>query len=719
MDLEPQTSVMDTMIKPDSIEILEGTTGREIDPDKLLKIIQRREEKYKPQKEKLDEIASKNKEYYVKHEADKTGLYEGETPVWINEILPSIETIIPMATENLPEPDIKVYPKNKKSIELQDKIEQYLYDCWRSKWKMQQKMEQGLRNLFAARYVGYKMTYDKQKKKTMVTLLPAGRVLIPDKVGEVCDLPFIIDYVNMTVGDIKKKFTEDEEGNVIDEAKLKEFEEVFKGDSFTDGDDSIVGVTEYWEKDFVAWKYKNTLLGFEANPFWDWGDFDEDGQQTREGENHLEEQSYPFFFVNQFSFGDEIADPVALIDLMRTPQDSISKRKRQVELNAGMANGQLIGAGKKIDKKTFNAIKNSAEEKIWLEGADSVEGALAKLTGRAIDQGVIADMQHTETKIEDISGAHAVSKGKSDRLNQTVRGKMFLAGKDTSRQSGLVRGFERLALDMFNFEIQCMKVFKDSYELGPDFDTPDDPMKTIENLEKISYEELQGRRVFVRVVENSLMPKDHEQLKQFSLELSGAGKMSTLDLYKILEFPDPEKMARNAVMEQVDPMYLYKDAVTGEKIDVLAIRDIKAYLNSPAGTPMGSDYTPPTPELMQNYILTLRAYMRGEELDDELSDTPYSSQADEVKAGFQMYYMQVQDKAKQMMAQIQSQMAPSPEQVQQARQTQQKTQQPNPDLINAIAEAVVAKLQGANQGPVEQPAPTPITQGNATEEVVA
>ena len=688
MDLETQTSVTDTRVKPDSIEVLEGTTGREINPDDLIEIIEKREKKYQKYKQDLDDIASKNKSYYVKSEADATNLYEGETPVWINKILPAAETIIPMGTENLPEPDVKIYPKNKKSIELQEKIEQYLYDCWRSKWGMQAKSEQALRNLFCARYVGFKITYDTEEKCTEVTLLPAGRVMIPEKVANKADLPFIIDYINMSVADIKEKFGSDE-------AKLKEIEEALKGAN--EGDDSIVGVTEYWEKDFVAWKFKKCLLGFEANPFWNWGEFDEEGKQVSAGENHLKKPSYPFFFLNQYSFGDEIADPVALVDLLRTPQDSFSKRKRQFELNAGMANGQLVGAGKKIDKKTFLAIKNTAEEKIWLEGADSVEGAVAKLTGRAMDSGIAMDMQHTESEIDNIAGAHSVSRGESDPKEKTVRGKMFLAGKDTSRQSGIVRGFERLAKEMFDFEIQCMKVFGDEYELEPDFDTPDNPLESVEDLDKITPEEMAGKRVFVRVVENSLMPRDHEQLKSFALELSDRGKMSTLDLYRILEFKDPEKMAKNAVMEQVDPMFLYKDAVSGEKIDVIAIRDIKHYLDSPAGTPMGSDYVPPTPELMQNYLITIRAYMRGEEIDDDLSNLPYTSLDDQVKAGVQMYYVQTQEKAKQMMAQIQAQMAPSPEQ-------QQKQQQVNPDMINAIAEAVAAKLQGGSQGAPSQPA---------------
>lgn len=708
MDSESQSSVLDKMVKPDTIEVIEGNTGREIDPDKLLEIIEKREAKYKSYKEELDEVASKNKSYYSKFEADKTNLYEGETPVWINEILPAIETIIPMSTENLPEPDVKIYPKNRKSIELQEKLEQYLYDCWRTKWGMQSKSEQALRNLFAARYVAFKMTYNVNKSKTEITLIPAGRLLIPSKVGEKCDLPFIIDYVPMRAGDIKEKFGTDPE-------QLSKIETALKGDGAGDGDDSIVSVTEYWEKDFVAWKYKKCLLGFEANPFWNWGETDEEGTVIEEGENHLEEPSYPFFFLNQFSFGEEIADPVALIDLLRTPQDSIAKRKRQVELNAGMANGQLVGAGKKIDKKTFLAIKNTAEEKIWMEGAESVDGALAKLTGRAIDQGVVSDMIHTESKIEDIAGAHAVSKGKSDPREKTVRGKMFLAGKDSSRQSGLVRGFERLAKEIFDFEIQCMMVFGDEYELEPDFDTPDDPLSTVENLDKITPEELQGKRIFVRVVENSLKPKDHEQLKGFALELASAGKMSNLDLYRMLEFPDPEKLAKNAVMEQVDPFYLYKDAIAGEKIDVMAIRDIKNYLSSPAGTPMGSDYVPPTPELMQNYLITIRAYIRGEEIDDELSEIPYTKLDDEVKAGIQMHLMKAMNQAKQMMAQIQAQAGAAPGANEGQPQAQPK-QQPDNQLIEAIANAVVAKLQGGNQS---SPAQSQIPQGDAVQEVVA
>jgi len=63
----------------------------------------------------------------------------------------------------------------------------------------------------------------------------------------------------------------------------------------------------------------------------------------------------------------------------------------------------------------------------------------------------------------------------------------------------------------------------------------------------------------VSVKEGSLLPKDATTKANQAIELASAGKMSLIDLYKALEFPNPEEMAANLWLEANAPELVFKD----------------------------------------------------------------------------------------------------------------------------------------------------------------
>ena len=66
-------------------------------------------------------------------------------------------------------------------------------------------------------------------------------------------------------------------------------------------------------------------------------------------------------------------------------------------------------------------------------------------------------------------------------------------------------------------------------------------------------------RIKVSVKEGSLLPKDSLSIDNQALELARLNRISTLDLYKRLEFPNPEEMAANVWLEVNAPQILFKD----------------------------------------------------------------------------------------------------------------------------------------------------------------
>jgi hypothetical protein len=146
--------------------------------------------------------------------------------------------------------------------------------------------------------------------------------------------------------------------------------------------------------------------------------------------------------------------------------------------------------------------------------------------------------------------------------------------------------------------------------------------------------------------------------------------MSLLDMYRILEYPDPEKLARNAIMEQTDPMYLYDEVSKGENIDFEAIRNLLAIQYNNTGTPLPIEYNVPDVKLMTRYLDTLIAYLRGEEIHQEL--LAYSSLTFDAQAEVMEHFREQKEITEELLNQQMSeqgsipgmeQMPPMPEQM--------------------------------------------------------
>ncbi len=588
----------------EKVQDVPGDTSGVISESDLLSTIKKRESSVSAFYKELKEKADANKDFYIGNQIDKKNVYVGEEPIVINKVLPAVETVIPMVTDKTPEPDVTVIPNNRKNAILQEKLEKKLHDLWSRDLGMQMLLEKGVRQLATSNYMVTKVVWEEDSDEVKVLLLPAGRVAFSKDATCKDNLGFLIEYVPYTVRELKAKFPDKAEALQL---SLNQTED--------SGDDSVVTIVEYWEDEFVCWKYKDVILGFEANPYFNWDD---------ENFNHIKKPTIPYFITNIYSFGDSVVDPVGMVDLMKMPQKSVNKRKKQIEQNADMGNGRMVFAGNRINKAGADAITNAPGEKIYLDGADTTEGAVSVLTGRSFDQGIYTDMQDTKAEIDNIVGVHGTTRGERGS-DETAAGRQILKTGDTSRQRTIVRAFEGLSKDLFNFFIQCMYVYYDgAHPLHPDAEfRKKHVLSSRDQLEYISREEFRGVKIEVDVIDGSIVPRDKDAQKAEALELAKNKMMSLLDMYRILEYPDPEKMARNAIMEQVDPMFLYSEVQKGDQLDFQAIRNLLAIQYNDTGEVLPLTFDSPDLKLMGRYLETLTSYLKGEEIHQEL--IPFSS----------------------------------------------------------------------------------------------
>ncbi len=66
-------------------------------------------------------------------------------------------------------------------------------------------------------------------------------------------------------------------------------------------------------------------------------------------------------------------------------------------------------------------------------------------------------------------------------------------------------------------------------------------------------------KVIVSVKEGSLLPKDSTSIANQAIELGTQNKMALVDMYKRLEYPNPEELAANVWLEINAPHLLYAD----------------------------------------------------------------------------------------------------------------------------------------------------------------
>jgi len=147
---------------------------------------------------------------------------------------------------------------------------------------------------------------------------------------------------------------------------------------------------------------------------------------------------------------------------------------------------------------------------------------------------VYNDLVDTRRRLSDIFGTSGLSPTGVSK-ERTVRGKYQAENMDTDRIGGGVSEYlEQYADDIYNWFVQLLYVYDDNYAVIPN-----------------------KPKVIISVKEGSLLPKDSTTIANQAIELSAAGKMSILDLYKNLDYANPEELASNVWLEINAPEILY------------------------------------------------------------------------------------------------------------------------------------------------------------------
>ncbi len=514
-----------------------------------------------PKKVEWEKQIEENEKYWLGKQKSGPTIEGDDRPTVDNLIFESLETYLPQATRRNPEPivtldAIELDPQgNENPIHTKyiEKVKRRLADI-ADKKKMRLKLKKVARHWAIFQMGVAKMGWDlDQDLPTPVIVRPHRIILDPDatidedgytgeRIGEYRKLPAqrILDIIG-----------EDAEA----EAKKKIVDKV------GEKTDTMINFIEWWTPLYMCWKLEDQILLKKKNPHWNYDktetpqptDLTSAGVQvddygnvtaqemTTEGINHFPSPRMPYVFLSVFNLGDRPMDNTSLIQQNLSNQDVINKRNRQIDKNADDMNGGIVVSLARSGL-TQSQARNVART-LRKGGAVAIpDGTPREAIDRYAAPGLPADifnqLADTRNRLRDIFGVRGSSMA-GIQTEDTVRGKILSRGLDTDRiGGGLTEYLEQFSDDIYNWILQLLYVYDTGFQFVQGAKPP---------------------KVVVSVKEGSLLPKDSTSIANQTMELAGMNRISNIDLFKRLEYPNPEELAANVWLEQNAPHLLYQN----------------------------------------------------------------------------------------------------------------------------------------------------------------
>ena len=211
---------------------------------------------------------------------------------------------------------------------------------------------------------------------------------------------------------------------------------------------------------------------------------------------------------------------------------AINKRKCQIHDNCdGVGNGQwLIDPSVPIDK--VNMITSQAGLKIRINPS-----LVQKVAGTPLPEQVYFDLQHSESKFDDMMGHHEISRGATSSKRQTKAEAIMLRETDVTPVRLLMRNSEVAIEKMLNGWVQLMKLF---------YDQPHYIGKVANGLKEGAGQMLLRDEIpdnlSIRIKVGSSLPTSREVKRmEYQADLA-RGVLDPLSYLELMDYPNPMKI---------------------------------------------------------------------------------------------------------------------------------------------------------------------------------
>jgi len=534
-----------------------------MDNDELLKLTEKWEKNWKESEvySTWIEQCEENENYWKGEQFNQpranrtfsTGA-KGTRQLMDNVIFESLETYLPQVTRRNPDPMVMLSRAEKQTPEnllfatnLQKELAEVADEI-----VLRLKMKKAARHwaiyLLGAMKIGWNLDKD----------IPTAKVIRPKKL--ILDPDSTVDedgYHGKFIGEYRK-LSADEIINAIEVTGGESGAvELIKKMVLDNDNKKALGTDiqfiEWWTAEYLCWTLasKQVLLK-RKNPHWNYdkeveAQYTDQGEQQlnedgtplmdkQEGVNHIAVPGIPFVLLSVFNLGKQPVDETSLIGQNLSSQDLVNKRVNQIDKNAdSMNNGMVVslersGLTQQQASQVTEALRRGG---VVTVPTGSVQDAVGRMSAPSLPAEIYNQLIDTRVRMRDVFG---VSGSSSAGLSseKTVRGKLQNRVLDTDRiGGGFSEYLEQMADGVYNWFVQMYYVYDERYL------KPGKP------------------KVRVSVKEGSLLPKDSTTLANQAIELAGGNRMALIDLYKALDYPNPEETAANVWLEANAPEVLF------------------------------------------------------------------------------------------------------------------------------------------------------------------
>lgn len=539
-------------------------------------------------KKELERKQEENEKYWLGDHATAAQKQSRIRPNVDNLIFESVETFLPVITRQYPEPVVTDdgTPEGK---EVSKKVGDRLKDI-ADVLRLRLKVRKAVRH-WALYYLGcIKMGFSMERNDITVQVVrPQQLILDPDAITDECE------YFGERVGHYRTDTAED---------LMTRFPS--KADYIKLQVNGLLGTRiryiEWWTPDYLFWKLKGVVLAKAKNPHWNYDqevETEEMNPETGEMQkttqtipalNFFSHRKVPFAFLSVFNIGKYPFDDTGLVEQSLPAQDRINKRVVQIDKNADNTNSGAVVSGDSFTKDDAKLVTDALRRgsTVWVPRGD-VNKAYKRDTGVPLPNFVYESLIDTRNELRGIFGVTGLSP-QGIKNEKTVRGKIIVGDRDTSRSAPVVDNVEQLYDYIFNWMVQLMYVYYD------------EPRKVSreQGTVMLSNQELFQHPQVVSVKEGSLIPKDRLAERNEAIDLWGGGALDPITLYEKLEFPNPEESARKLFLWLNNPIALFPDLQQQQQQQMMDQMAAQAQL-PPEGQPQVPPETKP-PEGQPNLL---------------------------------------------------------------------------------------------------------------------
>lgn len=519
-----------------------------------------------------------------------------------NRIFTNTEAVINSLIANPPKPTLIPNRNTPQSIELAQLQEQYFVNKY-DELNCKEVLRKGLRNLYFGRLIVLKPFWNAKTNDFDVVSLDPRKIRVAKYATKEVETEFVIEEVTDNLESVMLKFPEkadalrQKSGVSVDqvalmnpeityrEAWIKDrvifvYQELVLGNirnPYWDWDGLLITqeesnqITSLQDKDPM--QRKQLMQNVRAQQPQRQQEIQQQGQvapeqagQPQIGQsqqqlqemtpNQTEPQTYQAYKFNHFDVPRKPYIFATILNNENTPigrtdfiseasplQESLDRRKRQLDENAEMMNGWLKVDSEVMSKEDAQKLRYDVTGIVW---GKSVKNGVTRETGVALPNFIFDDMVDSRQEIDAIMAASSAFKGVREG-QETKAGRLALIDQSFLRLNELVQVVDYCSRELFNWFYQLAKIRYTETHYAKTMG--DQGAVKILELQQDDFED--GTEV--RVIGGKTLPEDKEFKYERAQNDVKNGIISPLDYFRESGYNNPIEVAKNAVVYKLNP----------------------------------------------------------------------------------------------------------------------------------------------------------------------